>query len=253
MSDIVLLSNNNSNKAVREFLVNRYSVVESDFNSKNTEEICLRNGIRIIAAFVEDLPSPQQVELRRMFMYVKNVHFILFGTHYAFQPFLDSVDKSQVHYIEIPVPMPKFQEQFQYVAENFCGLNSFAQEKAFNKRLILIVDDDPVCLRNMTGWLKQYYEIAAVKSGAAAISYLGKQKPDLILLDYEMPVCDGIQTLEMIRAEDDYKNIPVVFLTGVSEEKKVKEALIHKPQGYILKNSDRFDFITKVNSILAGV
>lgn len=253
MSDIVLLSNNNSNKAVREFLLNRYSVVENDFNSKNIEEICTRNGIRIIAAFVEDLPSPDQVELRRMFMYVKNVHFILFGTHYDFQPFVDSVDKNQVHYIEIPVPMPKFQEQFQYIAENFCGLNSFAQEKAFNKRLILIVDDDPVCLRNMTGWLKQYYEIAAVKSGAAAISYLGKQKPDLILLDYEMPVCDGIQTLEMIRSEEDYRNIPVVFLTGVSEEKKVKEALIHKPQGYILKNSDRFDFITKVNSILAGV
>ena len=66
---------------------------------------------------------------------------------------------------------------------------------------------------------------------------------------YEMPVCNGLQTLEMIRSEADYADIPVVFLTGVSDTEKVKEAIKLKPQGYILKNTDRIEFMNKINAI----
>ena len=111
------------------------------------------------------------------------------------------------------------------------------------------MDDDPVCLRNMMNWLKNFYQIAMVKSGAACISYLGKARPDLILLDYEMPVCNGVQTLEMIRSEPEYADIPVIFLTSVSDTEKVKEAIKLKPQGYVLKNSGRVDFLNKINSV----
>jgi CheY-like chemotaxis protein len=67
-----------------------------------------------------------------------------------------------------------------------------------------------------------------------------------------MPVCDGVQTLEMIRSEPEYADIPVIFLTGVSDMDKVKEALKLKPQGYILKNTDRVDFLNKVNQIFGN-
>ena len=117
------------------------------------------------------------------------------------------------------------------------------------KHSILLVDDDPVCLRTMMSWLQTFYQVAVAKSGAACLSFLGKTKPDLILLDYEMPVCNGLQTLEMIRNEPEYAEIPVVFLTGVSDTEKVKEAIKLKPQGYILKNTDRIEFLDKINSI----
>ena len=104
-------------------------------------------------------------------------------------------------------------------------LNASLSENANRKHTVLLVDDDPVCLRNMTNWLKNFYHVSVAKSGAACISFLGKNKPDLILLDYEMPVCDGLQTLEMIRNEADYAEIPVIFLTGVSDMDKVKEVL----------------------------
>ena len=61
---------------------------------------------------------------------------------------------------------------------------------------------------------------------------IGKKRPDLILLDYEMPVCDGRQTLEMIRADEELKDIPVIFLTGVNDREHIESVLSLKPAGY---------------------
>ncbi len=120
--------------------------------------------------------------------------------------------------------------------------------KVIKKRSVLLVDDDPVTLRTMSNWLKSYFDVAVAKSGAACISYLAKNKPDLILLDYEMPVCDGVQTLEMIRSEEQYADIPVFFLTAVTNTERVISALKHKPQGYILKNTSISEFLKKINN-----
>jgi DNA-binding NarL/FixJ family response regulator len=54
----------------------------------------------------------------------------------------------------------------------------------------------------------------------------------------------------MIRNEPEYADIPVVFLTGVSDTEKVKDAIKLKPQGYILKNTDRIEFMNKIKTIL---
>ena len=51
-----------------------------------------------------------------------------------------------------------------------------------------------------------------------ALSYLNRNKPDLILLDYLMPGIDGRKTLEMIRSTEGLEDIPVIFLTGVSDK-----------------------------------
>ena len=64
---------------------------------------------------------------------------------------------------------------------------------------------------------------------------IGKKRPDLILLDYEMPVCDGRQTLEMIRADDEISDIPVIFLTGVNDREHIEPILALRPAGYLLK------------------
>ena len=58
---------------------------------------------------------------------------------------------------------------------------------------------------------------------------------DLVLLDYEMPVCDGKQTLEMLRSEEAFSNIPVIFLTGRGDLETVRRLLSMKPAGYLLK------------------
>ena len=82
-----------------------------------------------------------------------------------------------------------------------------------NKKKILVVDDSGAMLRNVKGWLEDHYQVILANSGMMAIKYLTLNRPDLVLLDYEMPVCDGRQVLEMIRTETEFADIPVIFLT----------------------------------------
>lgn len=100
---------------------------------------------------------------------------------------------------------------------------------------ILLVDDSPEFLRFMEAMLSRKYKVTFATSGTQAIVSVAKSKPDLILLDYEMPVCDGKMTLEMLRSDEDMKDIPVVFLTGISDARHVSEVVALHPQGYLLK------------------
>ena len=78
--------------------------------------------------------------------------------------------------------------------------------------------------------------MSMVKSGLDAIRSISLNRPDLILLDYEMPICDGKQVLEMIRLEEDYKDIPVIFLTGRVDKETRDKVMELKPAGYISKS-----------------
>ena len=86
-----------------------------------------------------------------------------------------------------------------------------------------------------------------VTSGLQAIKWLGKNKADLILLDYEMPVTSGPQVLEMLRSDDETRSIPVIFLTGRSDKESVMSVLALKPEGYLLKNIEKEELLEKLN------
>lgn len=107
--------------------------------------------------------------------------------------------------------------------------------KAAQKKKILVVDDSDVILYTMKEVLGKDYEVTPAKSGLAAIRCITLDRPDLVLLDYEMPVCDGRQVLEMIRAEESFADIPVIFLTGRGDAESVKKVMALKPEGYLLK------------------
>lgn len=117
------------------------------------------------------------------------------------------------------------------------------------KRKILVVDDSMTIRQGMKELLEEDYEITLAKSGASAFRSITLDKPDLVLLDYEMPVCDGKQVLEMIRSEEEFTDLPVFFLTGRVDQKSVQNVIALKPDGYlskylkpeeIKKNVDRF-------------
>ena len=118
-----------------------------------------------------------------------------------------------------------------------------------NLKHILVVDDDVKMLRLISGYLSDSYKVSVVNSGAAAIAFLGKKRPDLILLDYLMPICDGAQVLEMIRDLKGMEDIPVIFLTGVSDKDSVKQCLKLNPQWYLLKPVAIDVLIKRLNKI----
>ena len=119
------------------------------------------------------------------------------------------------------------------------------------KQNILIVDDDPTYLMLVREWLKGSYKVAMANSGLQAIKWLGKNKADLILLDYEMPVTSGPQVLEMLRSDPDTRSIPVIFLTGRGDKESVMSVVALKPEGYFLKNIERAELLTKLQEFFA--
>lgn len=107
------------------------------------------------------------------------------------------------------------------------------------RRHVLVVDDNAMMLKVIKEHLHDKYDVATAVSGKIALKFLERKKTDLILLDYEMPDESGPAVLEKLRASAETKDIPVIFLTGVTETKKIKEALALKPQSYLLKPVDR--------------
>ena len=119
------------------------------------------------------------------------------------------------------------------------------------KKNILLVDDDATFLKLVKDWLSADYRVTIVSSGMQAITYIAKNRPDLILLDYEMPVTTGPQVLEMIRSEVGTSSIPVFFLTGKGDKESVAKVLRLKPEGYILKSTGRNELLEQIRNYFA--
>lgn len=118
------------------------------------------------------------------------------------------------------------------------------------RKKVLIVDDNATTLRSLKEMLEGRYNISLANSGMKAMTSIGKNRPDAILLDYEMPVCDGRQTLEMIRADEDLTTIPVIFLTGVNDREHIEAVLKLKPAGYLLKPASANKLIDTIDQAL---
>lgn len=103
------------------------------------------------------------------------------------------------------------------------------------RKTILLIDDSAVQLRMMKGLLTDKYDVEMAKSAEAAMSCIEKKVPDMIFLDYDMPEHDGREVLKLIRENEPSKNVPVVFLTGVKDRKRIEAVLDLKPEGYLLK------------------
>ncbi len=116
---------------------------------------------------------------------------------------------------------------------------------------ILVVDDDPEQLSNIKSLLKAFYKVSLVRSGDDMFEFLEKEIPDLILLDYMMPEMNGSRVLRRMRLFDEYRQIPVMFLTGISEKNTVVKTLTElRPQGYIIKPVKKADLVAKIIEVL---
>ena len=112
----------------------------------------------------------------------------------------------------------------------------FNMRKKSTKPKVLLVDDSMTIREGLRRLLEGDYEVSAVQSGVSAIRAITLDKPDLVLLDYDMPICDGRHVLEMLRSEKEFADVPVIFLTSRDDPNSVKKVLDLKPEGYLLKH-----------------
>jgi len=104
------------------------------------------------------------------------------------------------------------------------------------QKKIIAVDDIPENLASIRNTLKDLYEVFPCPSAAKMFELLEHVKPDLIMLDVAMPDMDGYEAIKKLKADDKYKDIPVIFLSAKDDEKSEMEGLklgavdyIHKP------------------------
>lgn len=124
---------------------------------------------------------------------------------------------------------------------------------------ILLVEDNPGDVRLTIEALKEgkvLNQLTVVKDGIEALSLLRRQgqyaraaRPDLILLDLNLPKKDGREVLSDIKADDNLKHIPVVILTTSQDEQDVLKSYNLYANCYINKPVDLDQFITVVKSI----
>ena len=127
-------------------------------------------------------------------------------------------------------------------------LNPINKEEEDKKKHILLVDDSGTMLRTIKSWLTPKYKVSMVNSGMNCITFLANYKPDLILLDYEMPICTGPMVMQMIRSEIATASIPIIFLTARGDKDSVMEVLKLKPDGYLLKSMRSTEIVASIDN-----
>jgi putative two-component system response regulator len=107
---------------------------------------------------------------------------------------------------------------------------------ANDRKKIVVVDDNPENLQLLRNTLKESYMVFPNPSAQDMFELLEHVRPDLILLDVEMPGMNGYEAIKKLKSDDKYQTIPVIFLTSMTDEKSEKEGLqlgavdyIHKP------------------------
>jgi len=117
---------------------------------------------------------------------------------------------------------------------------------------ILAVDDETDILLILRTSLKDDYDVDTATNGPEALEKTDATPYDLVILDMMMPEMTGIQVLEELRRRDKTATTPVIFLTGVSDKAKIREALDKGTQFYIVKPFKHTDLVSKVQLALAG-
>ena len=106
------------------------------------------------------------------------------------------------------------------------------------KKLLILVDDNPANLRIGKNVLMEKYTVATAPSAAKLFSLLENNRPVVILLDIDMPEMDGFTALEILKSKPETKDIPVVFLTGMTENQDVEKGRALGAVDFITKPFD---------------
>ncbi|MCJ7602119.1 MAG: response regulator, partial [Desulfobulbaceae bacterium] len=103
------------------------------------------------------------------------------------------------------------------------------------KEKILIVDDFPASVRILSNNLAEDYRVLTATSGSEALDIIRAEPPDLILLDIMMPGMDGYELCRLLKQDEKFQNIPVIFVTARAEEEDEEKGLALGAVDYLIK------------------
>jgi two-component system alkaline phosphatase synthesis response regulator PhoP len=133
--------------------------------------------------------------------------------------------------------------------ERMLGL--FKSKKKTDQVKILIIDDETDLVSTIEYRLKCYnYSVITAVNGKEGLEKAIAEKPDLILLDTDMPVMNGHQMLEQVRNHPEIKDVPVIMVTALCEAKDITTASSYGISDYVTKPFDFTELMEKITSAM---
>ena len=120
------------------------------------------------------------------------------------------------------------------------------------RKTIIVVDDNNVNLVICKTILKPFYTVYSAVSAAKMFKLMGHIKPDLILLDVEMPDINGYEAARMLKEKADFSEIPLIFLTARNDPVSEKVGLNLGAADYISKPIDSGQLIERIGKLLSS-
>jgi adenylate cyclase len=116
---------------------------------------------------------------------------------------------------------------------------------------ILVVDDTPANIQSLSAILKEKgYQISVATNGKQALAAVDRVHPDLILLDVMMPEMDGFETCRQLKASEQWRQIPVIFLTAKTETADIVNGFELGAVDYVAKPFNAHELLARVNTHL---
>ncbi|WP_432442311.1 Hpt domain-containing protein [Acinetobacter corruptisaponis] len=141
--------------------------------------------------------------------------------------------------------------QAQSTARSKQADETYTKQRYDERRLIMIVDDS-VTVRKVTSRLleRQGYDVVTAKDGVDAIEQLETVKPDLMLLDIEMPRMDGFEVTNLVRHHEIHRDLPIIMITSRTGEKHRERALSLGVNQYMGKPFQEETLLENIESLL---
>jgi DNA-binding response OmpR family regulator len=113
---------------------------------------------------------------------------------------------------------------------------------------ILVVDDDPTVREVVLSYLRaEQYEVAGAADGETALSMIGHERPDLVVLDVMLPGLDGLEVCRRVRATSD---LPIIMLTALGAEPDRVSGLELGADDYVAKPFSPRELVLRIGSVL---
>lgn len=124
-------------------------------------------------------------------------------------------------------------------------------DEQVGKSKLLLVDDDPLFLRYLTTLFpRKDYEVVTAPNGRDAVKHARRLKPDLIILDLDMPKPDGIEVCKTLKKDEATKDIPIVILTATESLEVNQKSFDVGAQATVLKSVNRERLMNIVDVII---
>lgn len=151
-----------------------------------------------------------------------------------FPHLVDLLIKRPISGDNLSLKIERFLDERKENIQNNANSNE-ENENSDVKKHILAVDDDRNVLKILKASLSEKYDVTTMANGVLVEKFLDMKDVNMIILDHEMPIETGADIFKKLKNHPKGKNIPVCFLTGVSDRAEIEKIMSLRPHGYLLK------------------